>query len=379
MTHPAPDYLTLRAPDNWHAHFRDGALLDFLVPTFADGGWRRRIVAEPNTTPPILTGAQALAYRDRIEAIAKAADPASTLEVVPTIQITETTTAEVVREAHRCGVSVGKVYPFMVTTHSGNGVNDYDRIWPALEAAEEVGSIVQFHGEHPDTEVEGLRKEAAFTEILDRIRRRFPALRLTMEHITSRAAVDWVAAQDDCVGASITVHHLYTTVDDVLGYSPRSRGLMRVHCGCKPQPKWRDDRAALIETVLSGHPRFFYGGDDAAHLRRNKEAAASACGVWNTAVALPLLVTLFEEHGRLPRLEPFVAEFGADFYGYPPNAETVTLVRDTWTVPEEVAVPALGDAIVPMWAGETLDWRVLGPGATGPSGEAAASTTEFRR
>ena len=233
---------------------------------------------------------------------------------------------------------------------------------------------MQFHGEHPDAEVEGLRKEAAFTDILDRIRRRFPALRLTMEHITSRAAVEWVAAQDARVGASITVHHLYTTVDDVLGYSPRSRGLMRVHCGCKPQPKWRDDKAALIDIALSGHPRFFYGGDDAAHLRRNKEAAASACGVWNTAVALPLLVALFEEHGKLPRLEPFVSEFGAAFYGYPLNSETVTLVRQDWTVPDEVAVPALGDAMVPMWAGETLGWRVLDAEAAIPERASRSGT-----
>ncbi len=129
-----------------------------------------------------------------------------------------------------------------------------------------------FHGEHPSDEIEGLNKEAGFTAILDRIRARFPTLKLTMEHITSRAAVDWVKAQDEHVGASITVHHLFTTVDDVLGYSKASGGLMRVHCGCKPQPKWRDDRAALNEIVLSGHPRFFYGGDDAAHLRGRKES-----------------------------------------------------------------------------------------------------------
>ena len=147
--------ISLRAPDNWHAHFRDGDLLDVLVPVFLEAGWRRRIVAEPNTNPPVLTGVEALAYRARIEARAKAADPASTLEVVSTIQITERTTGDTVREAHRCGVKVAKVYPFMVTTHSGNGVADYDRIDPALAAAEEVGTIVQFHGEHPSDEIEG--------------------------------------------------------------------------------------------------------------------------------------------------------------------------------------------------------------------------------
>ena len=351
--------LALRAPDNWHAHFRDGELLRFLVPTFIEAGWRRRIVAEPNITPPVLTGEQALQYRARIESRARQADPSSRLEVVPTIQITENTTAETVRDAVGCGVKVGKVYPFMVTTHSGNGVQDYDKLAPALAVAEELGMVVQFHGEHPGEEVEGLRKEAAFTDILDRLLGRFPGLRLTMEHITSRAAVDWVKSRGENVGASITVHHLFTTVDDVLGYSRRSHGLMRVHCGCKPQPKWRDDRQALIDMILSGHPRFFYGGDDAAHLRRNKEAAASACGVWNTAAALPLLATLFEEHGKLDALEPFVSEFGAQFYGYPLNQETISLVRERWTVPDAVPVPALDDSIVPFWAGDELSWRVL--------------------
>ncbi len=351
--------VTLRAPDNWHAHFRDGPLLDFLVPVFLDAGWRRRIVAEPNITPPVLTGEAALDYKARIEARAREVDPASRLDIVPTIQITESTAPETVLHARALGVRVGKVYPFLVTTHSGNGVQDYDRIHPALEAAEAAGMIVQFHGEHPSEDVEGLDKEAAFTGVLDRIRGRFPRLRLTMEHISSRAAVEWVKAQDDHVGASITVHHLFTTVDDVLGYSRSSRGLMRVHCGCKPQPKFRADRQALVDVALSGHPRFFYGGDDAAHLKRNKEATASACGVWNTSVALPLLIALFERRDALARLEPFVSEFGARFYGFPLNEETVTLERDPWTVPLEVGVPALHDGIVPMAAGEEIAWRVL--------------------
>lgn len=349
----------LRAPDNWHAHFRDGAMLDFLVPVFLDHGWRRRIVAEPNISPPVLTGERALWYRGAILARARAHDPSTAVDPVMTIQITETTSGDTVRDARAVGVGVGKVYPFMVTTRSGNGVRDYDRIGPALEAAEEAGLIVQFHGEHPGDEVEGLHKEAAFTAVLDRIRARFPRLKLTMEHITTRAAVDWVAAQDDRVGASVTVHHLFTTVDDVLGYSKASGGLMRVHCGCKPQPKWRDDRAALNEIVLSGHPRFFYGGDDAAHLRHRKEAEGSACGVWNTMAALPLLVDLFDRAGRLERLDPFLSEFGARFYGYGLSADTVTLVEEPWRVPAEVEAPGLGDTVVPMCAGDTLKWRVV--------------------
>ena len=351
--------VTLRAPDNWHAHFREGAMLDFLVPVFLAAGWRRRIVAEPNITPPVLTGERALWYRDLILERARAHDPATTVEPVMTIQITEQTTGETVRDAFAKGVRIGKVYPFMVTTHSGNGVQDYDKIHPALAAAEDIGLIVQFHGEHPDDAVEGLKKEEGFLSILERIRARFPRLKLTMEHITSRAAVEWVKRQDDAVGASITVHHLYTTVDDVLGYSKASGGLMRVHCGCKPQPKWRDDRAALRDIILDGHPRFFYGGDDAAHLRHRKESEGAACGVWNTLAALPMLVDLFDREGKLDRLDPFLSEFGASFYGFPLSRESVSLVAEPWRMPAEVEVPGLGDAVVPMCAGETLAWRVL--------------------
>lgn len=351
--------LTLRTPDNFHAHFRDGPLLEALVPVFLDGGWRGRIAAEPNTTPPLLTGDMAVVYKTRIERRAREFDPATTLEIVPIIQITETTTAQTVRAAVAVGVRVGKVYPFMVTTHSGNGVQHYDRLDPALAEAEKAGMTVQFHGEHPDDAVEGLDKEAAFLAVADGILARIPGLKMTLEHITTRAAVDWVRRHGPNVGASITVHHLSTTIDDVLGYSRASRGLMRVYCGCKPQPKRRDDRDALIEAALSGNPHFFYGGDDAAHPRRAKEAAASACGVWNTMAALPLLVALFERHGALDRLEPFVAGFGADFYGYFPATGTVTLAREPWIVPAEMPVPAIDDSLVPMCAGETLQWRVL--------------------
>ena len=277
----SPRRLTLRAPDNWHAHFRDGPLLDFLVPVFLRSGWRRRIVAEPNTTPPVLTGPHALRYRDADRGRARESTrPPRSRSCRPSRSPKPPRRRRSARRA-ACGVRVGKVYPFMVTTHSGNGVRDYDQLSPALEAAEDAGTIVQFHGEHPDRRRRGPAQGSGVPgHPGPDPRHAFPGLRLTMEHITSRAAVDWVKAQGERVGASITVHHLFTTVDDVLGYSPRSGGLMRVHCGCKPQPKWRDDQAALSEVVLSGHPRFFYGGDDAAHLRtaRNAPAPPAGCG-----------------------------------------------------------------------------------------------------
>lgn len=351
--------ITMRAPDNWHAHFRQGFLLCFLVGIFIRFGWRRRVAAEPNTTPAKLTGEEAILYRDEIVAAAREVPGGETFEPVPIMQITESTTPEMVREAHARGVRIFKVYPFMVTTHSSNGVRHYPNIYPALAAAQEFNdTVVQFHGEDPDEDVEGMDKQKAFIKILEEIVRLFPRLRLTVEHVGSLEVIEWVKAQGENVAASITVHHIYGTMDDLMGYSKRSGGLMRVHDGCKPQPLRRRDRAAVQDVILSGHPRFFYGGDDAAHLKSKKECAGAACGVWNTMVALSLLISFFEKHNALHRLEPFLSEFGARFYGYSLNEETVTYVRKQWKVPDEVQVPSLKDSIVPMFAGETVEWEL---------------------
>lgn len=181
--------ITMRAPDNWHAHFRQGVLIAFLVSFFIRFGWRRRILAMPNTTPPKLTGPEALDYAEQIKSIGRQMPNGGSFEPIAVIQITEQTTPEMIREAIRLGVRVGKVYPYFVTTNSENGVKDYKKIYPALAVAEELGMVVCFHGEDPDFEVEGLDKEAAFLVILDEIVCNFSRLKIVLEHITTAAAV----------------------------------------------------------------------------------------------------------------------------------------------------------------------------------------------
>lgn len=350
----------MRAPDNWHAHFRQGLLLVFLVGILIKYGWRRRVAAEPNTTPAILTGEQAIANREEIIAQSRTHKHGKRFEPVPIMQITESTTGDMVREARlRYGVRIFKVYPFFVTTNSANGVKDYTKIYTALKAVEEFYDVVvQFHGEDPNDDVEGIDKQVEFLKILKEVRRLFPRLHITVEHVGSAEVIEWVEAEDEHVAASLTIQHILNTMDELMGYSRRSGGKMMPHEGCKPQPLRRKDRDAVQRAALSGNPKFFYGGDDAAHLKSNKECAHPACGCWNTIPALSLLIEFFMKHDKLELLEAFLSEYGARYYRYPLNEETITLTLDPWVVPNEVIVPALGDSVVPFYAGETCQWQI---------------------
>jgi dihydroorotase len=353
--------ITMRTSDNWHAHLRQGELLEFLVPVFIDNGWRGRVLAEPNTVPPLLTGEDATAYGREIEKWAKwwtDGRGIKPFEPVVTIQVTESTTPEMVRHASELGVRVAKVYPRYVTTHSENGVSDYHKIYPALGAAEESGMIVQFHPEHPSYNVEGRFKESAFRTILDKIVAQFPGLKISVEHVSSRLMVEWVKKQGENVGASVTIHHIYQTSDDFTGYSQRSGGLVSVHDGAfKPCAKDRDDRQAIQNVTLEGNPKFWSGNDDAAHVKSKKHCGA--CGAWNTIPALSMTLSFFERNKALEKAEAFLSEYGARFYGYPLNEGVVTFRREEWQVPDEVMVPSLNDSIVPFYAGETMQWKLV--------------------
>ncbi len=352
--------LTMRAPDNWHAHFRQGQLLQYLVKVFIDSGWRHRVVAEPNTLPPKLTGVLAMEYALEISHYAKGIEGGKKFQPIATIQLTEETTREMIYDAFLLGVRVIKVYPRYVTTHSANGVVDYTKIYPALSYAEQLDMVVQFHPEHPSYDVMGRRKESEFRKILIDIVRKFPLLKVSVEHVSSADMVQWVKDQSDAVGASITIHHLYVTSDDLNGYSERSGGLICVHDGgFKPGAKDPEDRTAVQNAAFSGDKKFWYGGDDAAHLKSKKECARASCGAWNTIPALPMLISLFEKHGFLSNLERFISENGARFYSLPLNKEKVSFVRESWKVPMECEVPGLNDSIVPFFAGEEMEWKLL--------------------
>lgn len=352
---------TMRAPDNWHVHPRQGILMDYLIAIFIMWGWRHRIVAEPNTIPPKLTGAEAIEYGEAIRRCARQIPGGQTLEPVVTIQITEETTPQTVREAFAMGVRVFKVYPRYVTTHSENGVVDYFKIYPALAVIEELGGIVQFHAEHPSYDVMGRLKESAFREILDGIRRTFPRLKISIEHVSSEDMILWVLDQPENVGAGIAVQYLYLTSDDLAGYSKRSGGLVCPHLGAvKPGAKDPSDREAVRKAALSGNRKFWIADDDAWHLRSKKECAQDACGLGNTIASLSLLISFYESHDKLPAVEPILSEFGALFYGYPLNEGTATFVREEWVVPEEIPIPELNDSLVPWFAREKMGWKFVG-------------------
>jgi dihydroorotase len=256
------------------------------------------------------------------------------------------TTPATIRDAAAAGVVAAKLYPEGVTTNSGDGVRDVLALGEVFAAMSDAGLVLCLHGESPDAFCLD-REERFLAEVLPGLARSFPDLRIVLEHVSTAAAVDWVRRHDGGnVAATVTVHHLLLTLDDVVG------GLLAPHHFCKPVAKRPDDRAAIVAAAVGGDPRFFLGTDSAPHPRAAKESAHGCAGVFTAPVALPLLATVFESQGALGALEGFCSAHGAAFYGLPPNPGTVRLVREAWDVPAEI------DGIVPFRAGATLPWRV---------------------
>jgi dihydroorotase len=331
------------APDDLHLHLRDGDVLRAVLPYTAQQF--RRALIMPNTTSPILNERDVMNYRDQI-ALAAYGSGHPEFEPLMSIQITEHTTPETIRWALVAGAVAGKVYPRGMTTNSENGVLDYRAIYPALTAMEECGMLALFHGESPNPKVFCLDREAKFLKILKRIATKFPRLKIVMEHVTTAKAVECVEALPANVAATITVHHLFLTLDDVIG------GKLQPHHFCKPVAKKPADRIALLIAATSGNPKFFLGTDSAPHPRSAKECASGCAGTFTAPVAVPLLAQLFEQQRVLGKLKNFCSGFGADFYNLPRNTGTITLIREDWTVPL-----IYGD-VVPFWAGKTISWRM---------------------
>ncbi len=361
----------MRTPDNWHTHFRQGAMLRFMTSLFIKYGWRGRVQAMPNTNPAILTGEQAVAYRKEITKHSKKYPEASEFRPVVSVQITEDTTIEMLCSALNAGIFMFKVYPRDVTTNSKNGVADYAKIIPLLRYLEgkmvNTGdpqnhrATVLLHAESPNLAVEGMYKEESFIDNELRMILNETSCPITLEHITTRHAVEFVEGwkkRFDIV-ATIAVQYLVMTLDDVIGYSPRSDFKMRPHNMCKPVAKMEKDRCALILAATSGNPQFFCGNDDAPHLKGAKECACVCAGTANTIASIPKLCEVFEAEGQLPLLENFVSKFGAERYQFPLNTGTIMVGREEWQVPKEIPIRGMGDVLVPWLAGETLRFKVL--------------------
>jgi len=328
--------------DDLHCHLRRGKILE-SVAIFTARQFKRATIM-PNTNPPILTAEDVIKYRHEIYECCWD-DGWKEFEPLMTIQINDYTTPKMITQAKRAGVIAGKVYPQGVTTNSQNGVTNFGALYPVFREMQNLNMLLLLHGESPKPGVFCLDREEKFFSTLVAIAEEFPKLKIVLEHITTGKAVQVVSMLKN-VAATITVHHLLLTLDDIVG------GFISPHNFCKPIAKRPEDKKVLLMAATSGNPKFFYGGDSAPHLKENKECRQGCAGVFNAPVALPLLAQIFEECNKLDRLENFVSKFGADFYGLPRNSETIELIKKDWVVPDEY------DGIVPFIAGQTLHWQI---------------------
>ena len=339
--------LTLIRPDDWHLHLRDGELLASVLPATA----RRfaRAIVMPNLKPPVRTTTEALAYRERI----LAALPAGmSFEPLMTLYLTDQTQPDEIRRAHDSGqVHAVKYYPAGATTHSDAGLTDPARAAPVFEATQRLGMPLLIHGEVTDPAVDIFDREAVFIERhLIPLMHDFPSLRIVLEHITTRDAVQFVRESPDTLAATITAHHL------LYNRNAMFRGGLRPHFYCLPVLKREAHRSALIEAATSGSPKFFLGTDSAPHPRQDKQSACGCAGIYSAPAAIELYAEAFDTANALHRLEGFASRFGADFYRLPHNRDTLTLERVAMRVPE--TDPADERLPVPLRAGETVSWRI---------------------
>jgi dihydroorotase len=339
--------LSIRRPDDWHVHLRDGAALAAVLPHTA----RRfaRAVIMPNLTPPVTTTAAALAYRQRITSLLPTGAEFTPLM---TLYLTDTTAPEEIDRAAASGAVVGcKLYPAGATTHSAAGVTDVRRLDPVLERMSERGLVLQVHGEVTDPAVDVFDREARFIEqVLIPLVARWPQLRVVFEHVTSRAAVDFVCNARAGIAATITPQHL------LLNRNALFQGGIRPHHYCLPLLKRESDRQALLAIVARGDARFFLGTDSAPHSRQAKETACGCAGIFTAHAGIELYAEVFEQLGVLARLEDFASSFGADFYRLPRNQGTITLERSAWSPPARI--PFGPDELVPFRAGESVAWAL---------------------
>lgn len=340
------DSLSLIRPDDWHVHLRDGDALAAVVPHTAEQF--ARAVVMPNLKPPVTTTAQALAYKQRIQAALPAGSP---FQPLMTLYLTDHTPADEIDRAHDSGVVAVKLYPAGATTNSSAGVTDLRHTHKTLEAMQRVGMPLLVHGEVTDPEIDLFDREAVFIDKhLVPLRRDFPQLNIVFEHITTREAAQYVAQAGAHTAATITAHHL------LFNRNALFLGGVRPHYYCLPVLKREIHRQALLHAAASGSDRFFLGTDSAPHATHLKEHASGCAGCYTALSALELYAQAFDSVNALDKLEGFASLHGPDFYGLPRNTERVVLKRQAWTLPESLP---LGEAsIKPLCGGETLAWQL---------------------
>lgn len=338
--------LTITRPDDWHVHLRDGDVLTHTVRDISRYNGRGLIM--PNLVPPIVNIDMARAYYERI----MHAQPRPSFTPLMTLYLTDNTQVEEIEQAKDSGLIVAcKLYPAGATTNSDSGVTDIQKIYPVLQAMQDKGLLLLIHGEVTHHDVDIFDREAVFLEnVMKPIVNAFPNLKIVMEHITTADAAEFVEQAGKNVAATITAHHLLFNRNHMLV------GGIRPHYYCLPILKRRTHQQALIAAATSGNPSFFLGTDSAPHQKNRKETACGCAGSYTAHAALELYAEVFEQANKLENLEAFTSHNGPDFYGLPRNSDTVTLVKKSWTVPQEM--PFGNDMIVPIRAGEIIHWQV---------------------
>lgn len=344
------DRITIRKPDDWHLHVRDGVMLKASLP-FTARHFGRAIIM-PNLLPPVVTVKEAAAYRERVLA---ARPQGSTFTPLMTCYLTDYTDPDEVESGFRNGVFTAvKMYPANATTNSAAGVSDYTRIRKVLARMEKIGMPFLMHGEEVDPEVDVFDREAAFIERrLIPWTKDFPGLKFVLEHVSSRIGVDFVRSAAPQVAGTITPYHLMLNRTDWLGWG------LRPYMYCAPVIKTEQDRRALVEAATSGGPSFFLGTDSAPHPVAKKLAVVGIPGLFNSPVAIETYAKVFADAGRLDKLEAFTSLNGPRHYGLEPNTETITLERSSWTAPEEVKFDGPEERALVYRGGEQIEWRVV--------------------
>lgn len=330
------DSITITRPDDFHLHIRNFPDAEKYLADSAQ--WFSRVLLMPNTVPPIDSPERLIAYREEVEQSGIEVTPLMTFKIMPTM------TRSDIKALAKAGAVAGKLYPRGATTNSDDGVQSIEEMYPVFQAMEKEGIILSLHGEDPSVSV--FDREKAFLPVVDKIVRAFPGLKVILEHLSTIEGVAYVLSAPERVAATLTAHHLWYTVDDLMG-----RGFMS-HLFCKPVIQTSEDRGVLRAAAVSGNPKFFFGSDSAPHPKERKETFSSAAGIYSARVALPAVTQVFDEYGKLDKLEDFVSGFGAKFYGLKRNKEQITLVRNSWRVPDEV------HGVVQMLAGGELNWEL---------------------
>ena len=344
------DKITIRKPDDWHLHVRDGAMLKAVLPYTAKHFGRAILM--PNLIPPVRTTQDAIAYRERVFA---ALPEGSTFKPLMTCYLTDDTDPDDVELGFRQGVFTAvKLYPAHATTHSAAGVTDFAKIRPVLERMQKIDMPFLIHGEEADPDIDVFDREAVFIERrLQKWTKEFPGLRIVLEHLSSKDGVDFVRSASPQVGGTITPYHMQLNRTDWLGAG------LKPYMYCMPVIKTEKDRLALRKAATSGEACFFLGTDSAPHPVAKKLAVNGIPGLFNSPVAIETYAKIFDEEGALHNLEAFASLNGPKHYRLPPNEETITLERSPWTAPEEVKVDGPEERALIYRGGERIEWRVV--------------------